>query len=182
MDEKIISASLDEIKIHAFRFTMDDLTRRLHMSKTSLYKIVGSKENLIHEIISYIIDEFRATGAEVENFPPDQKIDRLVEAYAKLFSIFEYGSYNDLQISYPDEWKRFEKFRDDAIEIFLTVVKNGISQNIFRPINLAVLKRCILTMASTLTDLDFLSKNDLTYSQAIKSFRDLILRGFLKEN
>ena len=47
MNEKVILAAIEEMKIHALRFTMEDLTKRLHMSKTSLYKIVNTKENLI---------------------------------------------------------------------------------------------------------------------------------------
>ncbi|MBR6889197.1 MAG: TetR family transcriptional regulator [Selenomonadaceae bacterium] len=47
MKNKIIAAALKEMEIHSLRFTMEDLTRRLHIGRNSLYKVVSSKDALI---------------------------------------------------------------------------------------------------------------------------------------
>lgn len=53
MKDKIIAAALTEMEIHSLRFTMEDLTRRLHIGRNSLYKVVSSKDALIKSVIEY---------------------------------------------------------------------------------------------------------------------------------
>ncbi|MBQ6131972.1 MAG: TetR family transcriptional regulator, partial [Selenomonadaceae bacterium] len=53
MKNKIIAAALKEMEIHSLRFTMEDLTRRLHIGRNSLYKVVSSKDALIKSVIDY---------------------------------------------------------------------------------------------------------------------------------
>lgn len=183
MEEQVISAALAEMKIHSVRFTMEDLTRRLRISKTSLYKIVASKELLIHAIINHLMAEFQHETDEVrgESLLLEEKMRRFIRAYAKIFRYFEHGVYNDLQNLYPSEWARWDDFRRQRIENFLSLMREGIEQGNFRPINLPVLQRCLLVMSESLADVNFLNENDLTYSQAVENFSDLLFNGFLQE-
>ena len=58
MKDKIIAAALTEMEIHSLRFTMEDLTRQLHIGRNSLYKIVSSKDALIKSVIEYKTTHF----------------------------------------------------------------------------------------------------------------------------
>ena len=180
MDE-VIKAALAEMEIRSVRFTMEDLTRRLRMSKTSLYKIVTSKEQLIHAIIDYLMAEFQREVSEVrgENFPLEEKLRRFIRAYTKAFRYFEHGTYSDLKNFYPQEWERWEKFRLQRIETLMTMMKFGIDDGVFSPINLQVLQRCLLVMSESLTDTKFLAENKLTYAQAVENMCDWMFNGFL---
>ena len=183
MEEKVIIATLEEMKIHSVRFTMEDLTRRLRISKSSLYKIVASKEQLIHAAIDYLMAEFQRESDAVrgENFPLEEKMRHFIRAYTRAFRYFEHGIYSDLKTLYPKEWERWEEFRLQKIENLLTLLKFGINDGVFRPVNTAVLQRCLLLMSESLTDENFLTENNLTYSQAIESMCDLIFNGFLEK-
>lgn len=181
MEEQIILAALEEMKIHSVRFTMEDLTRRMKVSKTSLYKVFSSKGLLIHAIINFLMAEFHREVDEVreENLSPEEKIRRAIKSYTKVFRYFEYGIYNDLQNSYPKEWKRWEDFRKQKIKKLLQNMQTEIDAGNFRPINLAVFQRCLLVMSESLADTKFLTENDLTFSQAIENFSEILLNGFL---
>ena len=65
MKNKIIAAALKEMEIHSLRFTMEDLTRRLHIGKNSLYKIVSSKDALIKSVIEYKTTHFAETEEKI---------------------------------------------------------------------------------------------------------------------
>lgn len=182
MEEKIIRAALEEMKIHSVRFTMEDLTRRLRMSKTSLYKIVTSKEQLIHAAIDFLMAEFQREVEEVrgEQFPLEEKLLRFVRAYTNAFRHFEHGIYSDLKNFYPKEWERWEEFRLQKISNLMTMMQFGIDDGVFRPINLAVFQHFLLVMSESFTDEKFLKENNLTYADAIENMCDLIFHGFLK--
>lgn len=183
MEEKVITAALEEMKIHSVRFTMEDLTRRLRISKTSLYKMVTSKEQLIHAAIDYLMAEFHNEVAEVrgEDFPLSEKLLRFVRAYTNAFRYFEHGIYSDLKLLYPKEWERWEEFRLQKISNLLTLMQFGIDDGAFRPINLAIFQRFLVVMSESYTDEKFLAENNLTYAQAIENMCDLIFNGFLKK-
>ena len=182
MDEKVIIAALEEMKIRSLRFNMDDLTKRLHMSKTSLYKIIGTKDNLIHEVIGYLIAKFEAKERKIKDDQTSmqEKISKFVYEYTQLFNFLERGVYDDLQLSYPDEWQRCENFRNQKLDTLSEFINDGMTQGEFRLIDSAVLQHCLLSTYALLSDEKFLNENDLTYSQAVESLRDLFFNGVLK--
>lgn len=182
MDEKIILIALGEMETHSVRFTMDDMTKRLRISKTSLYKMVESKENLIHAAIDYLMAQFEREVATVrgENYPLAEKLRRYVRAYTNAFKYFENGIYGDLKTFYPKEWERWENFRRQKVDNLMTIMQDGINEGVFRPINLAVFQRTLLLVSESLTDEKFLSENKMTYAQAIEQMCDLLFNGFVK--
>ena len=183
MEEKVILAAIDEMYIHCLRFTMDDLTKRLHMSITSLYKIVGTKDNLIHEIINYLMASFEAEEKkiEAEKVSAREKVSRFVDEYTRAFKLLGSGTYNELQLNYHSEWLRCETFRREKIDVLLKLIHSGMESGEFRQVNSAVLQHCLILMSSILMDTEFLNENNLTYPQAIEIMRDLIFHGLLKD-
>ena len=182
MEEKVIFAAIEEMHVHSLRFTMDDLTKRLHMSKTSLYKIVGTKDNLVHEIINYLMESFEAEEKKIvsEKISAREKVSRFVDEYTRAFKLLGNGTYNDLQLNYHSEWLRCEKFRRQKIDVLLDLINSGMESGEFRQVNSAVLQHCLILMSSILMDTEFLNENNLTYPQAIDIMRDLVFHGLLK--
>ena len=66
---------------------MDDLTRRLHMSKAFLYKQIESKENLVAKILDYLMAKFEQEERLIleSELPLPEKLIYFVRAYAKTF-------------------------------------------------------------------------------------------------
>ena len=89
MKERIIEAAMEEMQIHSLRFTMEDITRRLHIGRNSLYKIVPSKEALILNMIEYKIAEFKSKEAEIlsEEKNVDDKLLKLMGLYTDTFGL-----------------------------------------------------------------------------------------------
>ena len=180
MEEKIVLAALAEMKVHSFRFTMEDLARRMHVSKSTLYKAVSSKEELVHKVIDYLMAAFEEERAKSwDAASPEARLREFIRAYTCAFRYFEHGIYGDLQMHFPQEWERWEKFRQEKVAGFVKLLEEGIAQGVFRPVNTAVVQRALLVLSSSFADNDFLSDNNLTYSQAIESVSDWIFKGIL---
>ena len=186
MEEKVILAAWEEVKLHSLRFTMSDVTRRLHMSKSSLYKLAPSKDELIHQMLNYIMDQFNREERKIEesNLPLMIQIHRFIQAYLSFVQImFSTGFHSDLKLSYPDESLRWDKFYEEKVSDIVSLLQKGVSEGIFRPVSLPVVQHCLYVSAAALTDTDFLRKNNLTYEQAITTLQDLLFHGLLtKQN
>ncbi len=181
-EEKVILAALEEIKIHSLKFTMEDMTRRLHMSKTSLYKKVASKDALIADIVTYMIERFNRE--EQKRITPDMSIDEknvaLIQLYTDTVMPFNNAVFRDLQYLYEDQWQRWRTFQQEKIDELMAILQAGIDAGVYRPVNIGIMRYTLEHTVSALGDASFLNDNGLTYSEAIQGLRDIIFYGIKK--
>lgn len=182
MEKRIAEAVLEEMKIHGFKFTMDDITARLHMSKSSLYKLVGSKDKLVHDLISFIKDDFEMQKRKLfaEEIDRYSKICRFVELYVEIFRPFDNNIYKEIKLLYYQEWERWELFQQENVDCLLQLLQDGINAGEFRQVNIRVVRQIVLTAAIAMTDYQFLQENNLTYYDALETLSDLIFNGLKK--
>lgn len=181
-EERVILAALEEIKIHSLKFTMEDITRRLHMSKTSLYKKVLSKDALIADIVTYMIERFNEQ--ERQTMTPDMTVDeknmRLIELYTNMVTPFNNAVFSDLQVLYEDQWRRWQAFQQEKIGELMALLQEGVRLGLYRPVNMAVMQYMLEHVVTALADPTFLNTHKLTYSGAIQGLSDIILYGIKK--
>lgn len=182
MERKIAEAVLEEIKVHGFKFTMDNITSRLHMSKSSLYKLVGSKDKLVHDLIKFVMEDFEAKKRQLFTEKRDRysKICRFIELYVEIFRPFNNNVYQEIKLFYYTEWERWQVFQQENVDCLLTLLQDGIDAGEFRQVNIRVVRQIVLTAAIAMTDYQFLQENNLTYYDALESLRDLIFNGLKK--
>lgn len=180
--EKAVLAAWEEVQLHSLRFTMADVTRRLHMSKSSLYKIVPSKDDLVHAMLDYVIDSFERREKEIRSSGESivHQIRCFVEVYLSLVKpMMVMGFYRDLELQYPEEYERWQEFYRQKIEVTMTMLQQGVDEGVFRPVSLPVVQHCLYVSAAALTDASFLQKYNLTHREAIESLEDILFRGIL---
>lgn len=177
--EKIILAALEEIKVHSLKFTMSELTRRMRMSKTSLYKMVYSKDMLIEAIVSYIIDDFNRQEKIILNSDMDthNKIISIIQLYTKIFDSMSVNLYTDLQIMYPNEWERWCAFHEEKIAKMIELLQQGIDEGIYRNVDLNIICQCLTASIYGVSDTTFLRKHGLNYGVAINAIVDILFDG-----
>ena len=179
MDERIILAALEEIQIHSLRFHMDDITRRLHMSKTSLYKIVLSKEQLMDAVMSYLMAHFDIEERKIRAMsgPVRHKVTAFIKLYTEAFKRFDKSVYTDLRVDYEKSWRRWTRFREQKIDVLMELLQEGIDRKEFRQVNLEVMRQCLLVTSEALSSFEFLQHSNLTYSNALESLGDILFTG-----
>ena len=183
MERKVITAAWEEARLHSLRFTMSDVTRRLRMSKSSLYKLVPSKDALIHEMQSYMID----TSNEKENrimtstAPVITKIRDMVQVYLEMMQPMAASGYlEDLRLLYPVEYDRWQEFYTEKVADVMQLLEQGVRDGIFRPVCLPVVQQCLYVSAVSLADTDFLKQYNLTHQQAVETLEDVLFYGLMQ--
>lgn len=178
MEEKVILAGFDEIKRRGLKFTMDDITRRLHISKTSLYKMVPSKNALIAGIIQYKIDESSREEQKIlsQNGDAGKKLKDLVRSCVHLFG-FMGTIHDDLKYNYVKEWNVWETFRREKIALVASLIQEGAREGVFRPVDPALVQEALLAAVAAVSDSRFLRDNNISYEEAIDGIMDVVLHG-----
>ncbi|MHC1717586.1 MAG: TetR/AcrR family transcriptional regulator [Acidaminococcaceae bacterium] len=183
IEEKVILAALEEIKLHSLRFTMDDITARLHMSKSSLYKLVPTKNKLVEEVVDYLSVSFNRQQQNILNGKGDidNKVMDLLRLHTASFPLADNTMNKDLQINYPELWKRWLNVQQVGVDVLLELLREGRAKGIYKDVNLNVVRQALLAVVTNVTDNRFLQQNGLTYSEALETVAIIVLDGIRKK-
>lgn len=179
---RIIMAAAEEINFRGFKFTMSDLTKRLSISKSSLYEYFSSKHELITIIIDKAQEDIQAQDDKIysnSELSIIEKFQALVIVTPKLFGPISDQIYYDLRNNYPDEWHKVIAFRQERMDRLITMIVQGMEASILRPINYKVLRQLIIGAMNDLFDYQFLAENNMTYHDAIDALSNLIVYGMM---
>ena len=179
MKDKIIAAALTEMEIHSLRFTMEDLTRQLHIGRNSLYKIVSSKDALIKSVIEYKTTHFAECFEKIlaNTDDTDTKIKKILQLYADTFGIMGNHIGRDLQSMYPDIWKSWQDFHRRTIHKVIELIKIGTDEGLYCKVNLSVVEEILIVLFDTLSSAEFLNRTNFSYKEVTDTLGDLILYG-----
>lgn len=85
MKQRILEAAASEIEVHGTTFRMEDLAKRLNISKRTLYEHFSSKNEIIEEIVINLIDDFHSAHTNIIH-------DKSLNFEEKLNAYFSYQS------------------------------------------------------------------------------------------
>ena len=75
--EKIINAAIDEFVDKGLKFTMDDVARRLYMSKKTHYTVFKDKEEMLLAVADYCFADIKRAEREVLNNPSLDIVEKI---------------------------------------------------------------------------------------------------------
>jgi AcrR family transcriptional regulator len=176
---RIILATVEEINLRGFKFTMSDLTKRLSISKSSLYEHFSSKDELIATILDIVLQDLREQEEKIYNsdLPVVEKLKAALLISPKAFESFHDRVYDDLRLTYPGEWKKVTQFRQERMNRLSDLLSQGMEAAIIRPVNIKIVQQMIISTMNDLNSYRFLSENNMTYPDAMSAMLDVIIQG-----
>ncbi|KHD44332.1 TetR/AcrR family transcriptional regulator [Streptococcus hongkongensis] len=182
MKDRILEVIFELIQEKGIKkLTLDDISRKLKISKKTLYKYFKSKDDMLIEYIdSYIQFEKEGTLRIYEN--KDGIIEKIFEIINARYKFFiPMRIIEELKVLYPKEWLKIEELKEFKLELITNLISKGISQGIFKEqINYIVLKKLLVNISNESDDPDYLIENDLTFKTFIKESLNIIFEGIKK--
>lgn len=142
--------------------TMDDIARKLGISKKTLYEHVQNKAVLVHETLKRHLEQ---ECAEVSTLlaQTDNAIEKMVaigRSVHRQLSMLNPIAIYEARKYYPESWKLVEQHRNDFI--YNTIIQNieqGIKQGVYRNnIKPALIARFFIAKSEVLADTHFYTK------------------------
>ena len=161
---------------------MEDLTRRLHIGRNSLYKVVSSKDALIKSVVEYKIACFVDAEEKILSGTDDTdtKIKNIFQLYADTFATLGNHIGRDLQSMYPEIWYVWQKFHRRTIHQVIELIKIGADEGLYRKLNLPVVEEILIALFAGLGSSEFLNRINFSYKEATETLGDLFLYGLKK--
>ena len=156
---------------------MDDIAKNLGISKRTLYEIYSNKEDVLADVVKYMLDKLNKYMREYVAHC-DDTIDVLLEAMRLQieYSVSTHADFfNDLH-RYPEAEKQLEKYRKGQEQSTREFFQKGVIQGYFRKdVDYEIFHR--ITGGSVQMIRTGKQYMDLTYQDVFKNYLSVVIRG-----
>lgn len=183
MKNRIINGFIEESRINGVKFTMDDLARRLGISKRTLYEHFPSKVNILDSIIDMTLEEFdEQTSNIIENteFTLVEKIRKTIVVMPKYNEFYDFHILEQLKRFYPEQWERVnrELYEWDDLKGLL---EEGIKTGVIKDRNIDLLMKIIIVAMNATFNRQFFLEHSISVTEALETIVDMLLMGIVSE-
>ena len=183
MKNRIINGFIEESGNNGVKFTMDDLARRLGISKRTLYEHFPSKVGILDSIIDMTLAEFdEQTRHIIENpgFTLVEKIRKTIIVMPKYNEFYDIRILEQLKRFYPEQWERVTRglYEWDDLKGLL---EEGIRTGVIVDRNIDLLMKIIIGATNTTFDRQFFLENSISVTETFETIVDMLLMGIVKE-
>lgn len=163
----------------ASSWTMDDLARRVGISRMTLYKMAASKEEVLREAVLAGVRGVQAQLGDIirQEAPYGQRLDRMLEAFPRLVAQTGGRAFGEIFHLYPGVEALVRTHLDDLTREIVRFFDLGASSGQLRPgldgrLLLEVLKGVVLHWIA-------LDRNGQAITAPLGAALQLILQGAL---
>ena len=182
---QILSEGFESVADGGVRaFTVDALSKRLAMSKKTIYKFFPTKENLIHSIMHFVLGQINGVFKKVMTEEPNPALQyiKIMEKICKFAGRTPVHKLVELKSLYPEIWKEVESFRLSHQEDFYIILKNAQDQGLAHTdINMKSAAIVYINIVNSTFQPEFFLKNDLPIRDTIHGFVQIVARGIFNE-
>lgn len=183
MKNRIINGFIEESRNNGVKFTMDDLARRLGISKRTLYEHFPSKVGILDSIIDMTLEEFDEQARHIiENpeFTLVEKIRKVIVVMPKYNEFYDNRILEQLKRFYPEQWERVmrELYQWDELKGLL---EEGMRTDVIKERNIDLLMKIIIEAANTTFDRQFFLEHSISVTEAFETIVDMLLMGIVIE-
>ncbi|MFJ7954251.1 TetR/AcrR family transcriptional regulator [Lysinibacillus sp. NPDC096418] len=183
MKTRIIQAFIEETRNNGIKFTMDDLAKRLGISKRTLYENFSSKVDILDSIIDFTLSEFdEQTRLIIDNpeFTLAEKIKKAIVVLPKYNEFYDLRILEQLKRSYPAQWERVNRELNQWDDL-KALLEEGIKTGIIKNMNIDLLMKLIIETANITLDRQFFLQHSISISESLETIVDALLNGIMTE-
>jgi AcrR family transcriptional regulator len=160
------------------RFTLEDFALRLHCSKSTLYALAGSKEQLALRVIKHF---FRKATADVEadtviEGDPARRVTAYLNAVARALAPAGPAFHRDLDSFAPGR-EVYERNTAAAADRVRSLIADGVAQGRFREVHPALIADTVTTLMFRIGRGDTQRATGLDDATAYRELAALLLHG-----
>jgi len=154
------------------------LASRLHCSRSTLYELADSKEELIGRVVARFADRAVTEAAEYAE-TSESPVERITRFFSVIATYQDKGSARFWREAYthPGTLARFDRSRSWGIDKIKGYLDEGIASGTLRPANTAFIAHVIWLAARATRDPDLLETLGASSGDAVLELGALVVKG-----
>lgn len=178
--ERIIEATIDEFNEKNLKFTMDDIAKRLGISKKTIYTIFPDKETLFYQVVDYGFASVKETENKIYNDPSMdivEKIKKIIIAVPERYQRIDWRQIYAMKEKYPKIYQYIENKIENGWETTIALIEQGIACKRIRPVSIPVVKIMVEGTIENFIGNSKLIQADINYADALQEMIDIVIDG-----
>lgn len=180
LKEEILKGTILIFNEKGLKFTMDDITERLKISKKTLYKVFDDKEDLFLTMVDYMFDTIKESEREViedEDLSTVEKIHKILGVLPEGYKDVDLRQLYLLKDKYPKIYKQVELRLETGWDMTIELIERGITEGCIQPIKIPILKMMLEASVEQFFQRDILIQNKISYQDALSEVVDILMEG-----
>jgi AcrR family transcriptional regulator len=179
--EKIIHFAQQKFFVEGMKsVTMDQLAKEMRISKKTIYKHFGSKQDLVREVIFRTMGSIRKSITEIVDGKENvvQKLNSISKIFFNLSLKITDKWINDLRVYNYTIWQEMDKFRSEAVrENFSKLLNQGKEEGIIIDKPTPIMLEIFLGSIRSIINPDFMINNSFTIQEAAEHTFQIVFFG-----
>lgn len=183
--DRIVRAAIEEMQDKGVKFSVDELAKRLGISKKTLYQHFPSKVEILDTIIEQIFNEMNEKATSIindEQLPLLEKIKRVITVLPDHYDIINRNNYEQMKRYYPEQYDKMAAYLENDWELLRGLIEKGMQEGVLINMNLSLVMKIVIDAMNSTLDQNFYKQNNITIAEALAGIVDILLYGLIPEN
>lgn len=179
---KIIEGTIDEFNEKGFKFTMDDIARRLNISKKTIYSVFRDKESLFFEMVDYCFRAIKESEQQIlENQELDviEKIEQILIVLPDRYKNIDFRQIYEMQEKYPKIFKKIQFRIESDWEPTIRLFEQAMEEGRMKKLPIPIIKTMVEASIERFISSKVLIENEIEYEEALHLMVEIMMQGLL---
>lgn len=178
--QQIMDAVITQFNNKGMKFTMDDITKDLHISKKTIYKEFNDKDELFYATVEYGFSAIKQKEAEIvadDSLDLIDKISKLIVCLPDSYKNIDFRRVYQLKEKYPKVYMKLaERIETDWGETE-KLLNQAMKQGLIKKVPVPLIKLMVEGAIEKFLSSDELVRTELSYEQSLDGMIDIIING-----
>ncbi len=180
---RLLEAALEAFNEKGAKFTLEDISKRLNISKKTIYTEFSGKQELMATMIDQGFQEVKREEEKIvshRELSTLEKIRKIVIVIPEAYRNMNFQKIATLQESYPKLYRKIQKYIEQEWDLTIGLFEKGMEEGVLRRFPIPVVKTMIeSTMERFLQQQE---QEDFDYIKSLEAMMDIVMKGIEKED
>ena len=176
----IMDAVIDQFNQKGMKFTMDDISKELHISKKTIYKEFNDKDELFFATVDYGFSAIKQKEAEIladESLGLIEKISKLIVCLPDNYKNIDFRRVYQLKEKYPKVYMKIaEKVESDWGET-VKLLNQAMDEGLIKRVPIELIKLMVEGAIEKFLSSEELANSQYSYEESLNMMINVIING-----
>ncbi len=180
VQKKILETVIVEFNKKGMKFTMDDVSKELHMSKKTIYREFRDKEEIFEKMVDFCFTSIKEKEAEVLSDPTLTTVERISKLLICLpdnYQNIDFRKLYMLKDKYPTIYAKVEQRLENDWGDTIALLEQGMREGVIRKMPVSVIKAMVEASIERFLSTEVLIESDTKYQDALEVMVEIIMKG-----
>ncbi len=181
--EKIINAAIEEFQEKGLKLTMDDVAKRISISKKTLYQVFENKEDLFFAVTDYYFAEMKDHERKImedDSLDVLEKLRRIVIVLPERYQNIGLQNLYQLQEKFPGNYKKVSEYLDTDWDNTIALLEQGMNEGKLKKCSIPVVKAMVEGTIQHFMSSKILIDNQISFEEGLQEMIDIIMDGIVE--